>query len=54
MPIRQSLKTLEKHVNNKYLNLFVFVLGKVFLNLDNRSRMVSSGVLLLLTLTTFL
>ena len=32
----------------------MFVLGKVFLYLDNRSRMMSSGVLLLLTLTTFL
>ena len=54
MQMRQRLKKLEKPVNCKYLNLFVFVPGKVFLNLDNRSRMMSSGVLLLLTLTTFL
>ena len=54
MPIRQSLKILEKHVNYNYLNVFVFVLGKVFLNLDNRSRMMVSGVLLLLPLTIFL
>jgi hypothetical protein len=56
--IRQSLKKLKKPVKCKCFNLFVFVPGKVFLNLDNRSRMMSSKSVrlffLLLTLTTFL
>ncbi len=51
---KAKFKDIENYVNYKYLNLFVFVLGKVFLNRDICSRMMSSGVLLLLTLTTFL
>jgi hypothetical protein len=48
MLLRLSLRILEKHVNYNFLNFVVFVLGKVFIYLDNRSRMMSSGVLLLL------